>query len=694
MAIVSHNWRMRKATWYASTNVEALEARTLFAVDVSYDDFRSSDGLILAGDASISPSGGSVFLTRAIENPPDPLEDPSVGSVVAKLDVSRWSASIRWSFRWSLSGVTEQVPGSLEVSLFGTTIDFGSAFIQTTWSDASYLPEGQSFQDGRIWNVWVDMSPVRDQRYPSIAIEIRASAQNSRPVTAVWSGSVGTIYPLHTPGDIKFSASAFPSEQRFELLALHARDSFDPDDHVEGSLPLQPSFNLGERWTATGSIDSAQGYSADVDLYRLWPATRYPVGGDYFQFHVKGSQPGSGVTPLLRIFDDFGNELVDRISHMESNSATSRGTWFTVFFPYAYLRSSFYIGVSSSANRSYGIWTGTGDDPAALSAGGGYVLQITRLTGRSAIYAHRGEVQRPANLDGRTNLEFIEPFLVRQGGAPIERALPTWVLVHGRSDSSASFRTNGDATARDLAAARGRNEQVLLLDWRQGARDNRGVTGALQGSRWIVSLAEWTSRILVGLGISPDRLHFVGHSWGTYVAYQTAAELARIRGIDKSVQSIVALDPANGGRAARLAGAWVPPGLDFSRYAVMSWAIGGGGLYGSRSFAKTATERYSLRYRPLPESSQSEDWYHAAPRTVFGSIVRANRVASNSSLAGLFALTRLIRGDQLTIPKRTFRGFDAIFVVGPLPLTSSGLQEFRYRAADGREATINLVPSR
>jgi pimeloyl-ACP methyl ester carboxylesterase len=99
---------------------------------------------------------------------------------------------------------------------------------------------------------------------------------------------------------------------------------------------------------------------------------------------------------------------------------------------------------------------------------------------------------------------------------------------------------------------------------------------------------------LSSYGLTPDELHFVGHSWGAFVAAEAAERVPAPLGSTPKVNSIVALDPATDYPG----GSYNPTSageVDFARNSAISWAFyATGGLYGSAAAAATAHEAIVL----------------------------------------------------------------------------------------------------
>jgi pimeloyl-ACP methyl ester carboxylesterase len=190
---------------------------------------------------------------------------------------------------------------------------------------------------------------------------------------------------------------------------------------------------------------------------------------------------------------------------------------------------------------------------------------------------------------------FLQGWGANNAPAPILPATQTWVVIHGRVDSSVSFR----GMAASLAQATG--DQVLLLDRSQGAADN-SLFG-LEGAGWITRVAQWAATSLRTVFEVEDTLaRLVGHSWGSYVAYEIAERQAG------EVQTIVALDPAQNAATQYPAG-----NVNFAASSVVAWSFFGDGLYGDAARAGTADAAFGIAYSGNPGIGER----HSAPRRLF-----------------------------------------------------------------------------
>ena len=175
------------------------------------------------------------------------------------------------------------------------------------------------------------------------------------------------------------------------------------------------------------------------------------------------------------------------------------------------------------------------------------------------------------------------------GGTPIFDDRPTWIVIHGRNSSPSVNYLAGLSAAIDGYSP---GDQVLVLDWSAAAASG-WIGGA--GENYIIPVGTWMAGKLSSYGLTPDELNLVGHSWGAYVAAETAERVPAQVGATPQVNSIVALDPA----ADYPGGSYNPTSagqVNFARNSAISWAFyANGGLYGTAATAATADESIVVR---------------------------------------------------------------------------------------------------
>lgn len=196
-------------------------------------------------------------------------------------------------------------------------------------------------------------------------------------------------------------------------------------------------------------------------------------------------------------------------------------------------------------------------------------------TNRLAYYATElsGQVKHPIN-----NVWHSVKIRPISAGSNIVADRATWIVIHGRNSSPDSSSISQLAGRIEGYQA---GDQVLTLDWRNAAASG-AVGGA--GEDFIKPVASWASTALSAYGFIGSRLNLVGHSWGSYVAAETAESFVE-------VNSILAIDPATNYPG----GSYDPEQsgeVNFARNSRFSWAFfeSGGDIFGSSITPLTADE--------------------------------------------------------------------------------------------------------
>jgi pimeloyl-ACP methyl ester carboxylesterase len=162
--------------------------------------------------------------------------------------------------------------------------------------------------------------------------------------------------------------------------------------------------------------------------------------------------------------------------------------------------------------------------------------------------------------------------------------VPTWIVIHGRNSAPTTSYITQIATALEAETT---GDQVLLLDWNVPAYG--GLFGG-GGENYIKPIAAWMRSTLVTSNLfAASQLNFAGHSWGAYIASETAELVGQ-------VNSIIALDPATDFPG----GSYNPEKtgeVNFAANTRMSWAFydADGDIYGSSKTAVTADETFTLK---------------------------------------------------------------------------------------------------
>ena len=157
------------------------------------------------------------------------------------------------------------------------------------------------------------------------------------------------------------------------------------------------------------------------------------------------------------------------------------------------------------------------------------------------------------------------------------------LISHGRVNSPIDMKSLGDAATSRWG------RYSYYVNWSEGAYWNTGAVPdiSLEGSRFSAVAGKSAWDLLVHTGYqSAHRIDFLGHSWGTYVAYHFS-----IATRPQTLARFFALDPAN-------PGVWpihaynVPD--SFAQTATYVMAIYGNGPYGSSDLTKTANDSIAL----------------------------------------------------------------------------------------------------
>ena len=406
--------------------------------------------------------------------------------------------------------------------------------------------------------------------------------------------------------------------------------------------------------TASSSIDRA----TDVDMYRFSVSSGQTVAFDIDR------ASSSDLDSYLRIFDSSGREVVRN----DDGQAPGEPFSYESYLEYTFTSGgAYYAGVSGYGNSSYDATSGTGDHDGSQ---GGYTLTVTPLTGVSQIV---GTVAQPSRAPTGNSPETINVTLECVDGASsgtIESGRRTWVVAHGRASRSASFTP----LAAEIAEYE-EGDQVLTLDWSDGAGDNWPSLVGMDGAGWIPGVADWAAGVLHGIGLQTEDLFFVGHSWGTWLSYEMATRVAG------GVQGIVALDPA-----ADASFEYDASDVDFGDVAQASWAFHGGGLFGSPTRAATADESFTTTYsasRPIGDLAR-----HSMPVDIFTDLVRESNSARPSERARLFSLDRLVADQAGSWREDVYNSAGS-----PIGLwrTFEGVFELDYQAGDWQTSLLRYT---
>ncbi|MDD5054926.1 MAG: hypothetical protein PHZ00_01515, partial [Candidatus Peribacteraceae bacterium] len=203
------------------------------------------------------------------------------------------------------------------------------------------------------------------------------------------------------------------------------------------------------------------------------------------------------------------------------------------------------------------------------------------------------------NSNGQRNVDYNG----EHGPRALDPTKPVWVVVHGRTDHE-----NSDAIKELTRSLSAHDIQVATLDWSEGAKDNSPDLFGLQGSNWIARVGAWAADQLKTAGFVAANVNAVGHSWGSYVAYEIA------KNFGSNINVLVTLDPA---KDTILSG-YDESQADFSQYSAKSLALHSS-FYGEEDRALTAN--YAIRV--IDEDMSRPSIEHGYAVTAFSSLLQS-----------------------------------------------------------------------
>ena len=225
---------------------------------------------------------------------------------------------------------------------------------------------------------------------------------------------------------------------------------------------------------------------------------------------------------------------------------------------------------------------------------------------------------RPIEKDISVTLTRLDP-----DGASIDPHLPTWMVIHGRTDSFEPGYMLDLAKAVDASTG---SYQVLTLDWAEGA-------GAFSdwfdysGEQWIKPVANWAAQLLTASGFDLTDFNIVGHSWGGVMSAEVSDYL-------KGVNRIVALDPAED--APTLA-RYDTSNVNFSSNSKYSWAFLSS-EWGSAKSAATADASFKM---DVDGNAWALIPAHTDARNLFTAMLSASQGPAAGGVSAMFSLTNV-----------------------------------------------------
>lgn len=191
--------------------------------------------------------------------------------------------------------------------------------------------------------------------------------------------------------------------------------------------------------------------------------------------------------------------------------------------------------------------------------------------------------------------------------------LPVWVVVHGMD----SGEKTDVLVELEKSMQKYSGIQIATVDWERASKDGLPT----QDAQWTPSVGQWVADQLTSAKVDSSNMNFAGWSHGSYVSYFASETINKLSSGKKSVNSIVALDPA--GNWPMLSGLKHTP-IDFRKYAENSIAFEGSWMAGSNSLAGKSSLYF--RVNPLDTGSLEIGKEHSIPPTVFAGMLEYNRI--------------------------------------------------------------------
>ncbi|MCY2995951.1 MAG: hypothetical protein NTY19_50090 [Planctomycetota bacterium] len=552
---------------------------------------------------STTGDGGIWSTRRSFTTQPAVLTTPSLTSPASGATGQATTPAFNWS---AISGANNyRILVATTAAALPTggadPVSSASLLLNATTSNTTYTPASGLLSNGSVY-YW----------------EVRAG-NSSNGAASVWSGqrsfttqpAVLTTPSLTSPASgatgqsttPAFTWSAISGANNYRILVATttaALPTGGADPVSSASLLLDTTTSNTTYTPASGLLsngavyywevragNSSNGASGIWSVNRSFTTVPGTPGGDQYENDNTASQAQPIVTGVTQIHSIHVVGDVDWVKFtltapsevsIVTDSSFSNIKELTLFGPDDSSTQKTYT------NDTYGI-----GQSARLFFNGSDALGV------GTYYVRINELGNDATVSNYSLQVTITPAVsinLRGGGSgPIDPAKPTWVVVHGRTDSPDSQKIGGLVAAIDTFST---TDQVLVLDWRVLAADNSSAVGAvITGAEdWIKPVATWAASRLTTLGFAGanrNNLNLIGHSWGSYVCAEISERLG-------SVNTIVALDPARDG-----AGSYDPDHgeVDFKTYSQFSWAFHGtdlqiGVLAGSRVTPSTADEAFVM----------------------------------------------------------------------------------------------------
>ncbi len=250
---------------------------------------------------------------------------------------------------------------------------------------------------------------------------------------------------------------------------------------------------------------------------------------------------------------------------------------------------------------------------------------------------------------------------------------PTWVVIHGRTDSSQ------DDAMKELAQnLKNHGEQVITIDWSEAAKDFPADLVPnlvdLADARWTNVVGQWLAHQFEMLNIKPSLINFVAHSHGTYVSYFAAKTLQEEK--FGTVNSVTALDSAKN--------CWLLNGpivdIDFSKVSQYSWSFKSSVL-GSSAKSATATYMFDIVESGTIDPTKN----HSYAVTLFSQMIADSNSNTVDSVAQEFSLNKLLKHEPMTKIENMKLG------TKPITIDAAASHSYHYDGTDWWKASAGYM---